>query len=337
MIQSKRLLFISYAFLFLIIFCLSLVNISIGPGDLSFTKILNHLFLGQKLDSISAGMAFDLRLPRAMLATLVGASLGIAGVITQGIFHNPLAGPNILGISSGASLFVVIGIALGVNNTSLYITPSLAAAGSLCTALALYTFAARLDSFYSLLLTGLALSTLLSALVTLVLSAYIQNYEVTVQIMNWLLGSFEAKTWQHLFWGLPGIIIAIVILLYKAVDYDVLNLGNEVTATMGINVRHLYIVSLFAVALLVGTATALTGIIGFVGLIIPHVCRLLVGPMHRRLIPFAGIFGATFLLAVDILSRNILQVYLAPGVITSLIGSPIFIWLIKTKTRSKFS
>ena len=314
---------------------ITVFSISLGPGDITFGSIIDHITGRAELHAVSSGIVWDLRLPRALLAFLIGAALGVAGVTTQGMFRNPLASPNVLGISSGASFFVVVGIALGVNETSIYITPFLASMGALFSIALLYLFSRGMKSFHALLLSGIALSTLLSACVTLVLSLKIQNYEVTVQIMNWLLGSLEAKTWHHLSWGLPGVTLGMLLMLTMARHFDTLNLGEETAYSLGVNVRKLYAISILAVAVLVGTATALSGIIGFVGLIVPHISRLLIGARHSRLVPFAAIFGGLFLLLVDILARNLTRVYLAPGVITSLLGAPMFIWLIKSSSRLK--
>ncbi len=315
------------------------VSLSLGPGDLtlpqSWRALYETLFDLPVSDQLSQSLVWQIRLPRALLAFVIGAGLGCAGCISQGIFRNPLASPNVLGVSTGASVAVIIGVTLGLDELALWFTPLLAALGSVGTFGLLYLLTAGSRNIFSLLLSGLALSTLFSAIMALLLGLQVQDYEVTVRVMQWLLGSLEAKSWSHLHWGWLPILLGLMLSMLLRKDLDVLHLGEQTASSLGTNLRSTYLLSIMAVALLVGAATALAGIIGFVGLVIPHITRLLVGTSHHRLIPFSMALGAFFMLLVDITSRIIVSLYLPPGVITSLLGAPLFLWLIRKHYKGR--
>ncbi len=320
---------------------IAFLSLGLGPGDLSwpqiFTILYDHIssaFSTTKTNpsNIAEILVWQVRLPRSLLAISIGAALGCGGAITQGVFRNPLASPNVLGLGSGAAVMVVLGISLGIDELGLWIKPILAASGVLICLLFLYAFSRTSGTILSLLLCGLGLSAFFAALMTLLLSINLNNYEASLKISQWLMGSFDARSWSHLRWGLLPIGLGLVLALYLRKNLDVLYLGQESAASLGVNLRTTYVTSVLCAALLVGTAVSLVGVIGFVGLVVPHVARLLVGPSHGRLIPFSMSLGAGLLLIVDISSRVFTYVYLPPGVITSLIGTPFFLWLIRRST-----
>jgi iron complex transport system permease protein len=309
------------------------VALLIGPGELSVgdvAAILGH-HLGLVSDApppIADAIVWELRLPRALLVTFVGAALGCAGAITQGIFRNPLAEPGVLGISSGAALFAVIGFALGVDALGPWATAGLAAAGATAIlALLLGFIGARID-VATLLLSGVAIAALTSAITTLILALASQRWDLGLRVLHWMMGSFEGRSWVHLGIAAPLVSAGLGLSLWIRRDLDVLFLGADTARSLGVDLRRLHVLAIAAIGLLVGCATALTGIIGFVGLVVPHLARRLAGPGHRTLIPLSAVLGAGALLLVDTGARSIASVVIPPGVITSLLGAPFFLWIL---------
>ncbi len=305
----------------------------VGPGELSTGDVLSiigrHLGLvdGQS-PAIADALVWELRLPRALLALLVGAALGSAGALTQGIFRNPLAEPGILGISSGAALFAVLGFAFGLDAFGPWATAGLAAAGATAVLLLLLAFiGARID-IATLLLSGVALAALASAMTTLILALATQRWDLGIRVLRWMMGSFEARSWSHLTIAAPLVGAGLGISMWIRRDLDVLFLGADTARSLGVDLRRLHLLAIAATGLLVGSATALTGIIGFVGLIVPHLARRLSGPGHRDLVPLSAALGGGLLLLVDTGTRMLSSVVLPPGVITSLIGAPAFLWIL---------
>jgi iron complex transport system permease protein len=273
---------------------------------------------------------FGLRLPRALLAYLVGASLALSGAILQGYFRNPLADPFILGASSGASLGAVLSLELGLTVTFLgFSTQSLI---SFLTSLALvagvYLIAQRRKfvTSESLLLTGIAAGALSSALTSFLLFRRPDAYE---QAVFWLLGSFSLAGWNEVWLIFPYLALSLLGALYLAKDMNLLVLGDEVAQCLGCPVRTVRKIFLFLATLLASFSVAVAGIIGFVGLIIPHSVRLVIGPDHRRLFFYSCLSGGAFLLYSDLLARTIFAPAEIPvGVITAAFGAPFFIYLL---------
>jgi iron complex transport system permease protein len=279
---------------------LLLVAVAVGPGGVGVVTalgvVLDHLGIGSSHPPIADAIVWDLRLPRALLATTLGAALGAAGAITQGLFRNPMAEPGVLGISMGAAAVTVLGFSLGLDDAGVWVTPVLAALGAASVLLVLFALVGPATGLGTLLLSGIALGALCSALTALMLA-------------------FDAERLAAAQW--------------LRVDLDLLHLGPDTAASLGVDLRRTRLVAIVAVAVLVGAATAMAGVIGFLGLIVPHVARLLVGPAHARLMPLSMAIGAFTLLAVDTASRSVTTVTLPPGVITSLMGAPFFLWLLR--------
>jgi len=316
-----------------------LLSLGTGPGDIglreAFTSIGAHLAHLLGLADAPAGLrdaiVWELRLPRALLAALVGAALASAGVLTQGLFRNPLADPGVLGVSAGAALAAVFGFVMGAEQHGLWVTPLLAAGGAALVLLALLGLHRAHQSLATLLLSGFALGTLCGAVATLCLSLAAQRWDLGLRVMQWSLGSFEGRTWIHLVWAVPPCAAGLALAMALRRDLDTLHLGHDTAASLGVDLVHLRRRAVLAVGLLVGAATALTGILGFVGLLVPHLARMLVGAGHRRLLPFAAGLGAALVVLVDTLARSVTSVLLAPGVVTSLLGAPLFLWLLRRR------
>ena len=312
-----------------------LLALGTGPGEVglgeALRSVLAHLGLADPPPPLRDAIVWQLRLPRALLAALVGAALACAGALTQGLFRNPLADPGVLGISAGAMLAAVIGFVLGAESAGLWVTPLLAAGGAGLVLLLLLALHRAHHSVATLLLSGLALGTLCAALATLCLALGAQRWDLGLRVMQWSLGSFEGRTWIHLAWALPPCAAGLALAAWLRRDLDTLHLGHDVAASLGVDLGQLRRRAVLAVGLLVGAATAISGVIGFVGLLVPHLARMQGGPGHRRLLPRAALLGAVLVLLVDTLARAVTQVVLPPGVLTSLLGAPLFLWLLRRR------
>jgi len=312
-----------------------LLALGTGPGEIGVGEALQivagHLGLSAPDPGLRDAIVWDLRLPRALLAAIVGAALASAGVLTQGLFRNPLADPGILGVSAGAMLAAVVGFVFGAEQAGLWVTPLLAAGGAGLVLLVLLGLHRAHQGLATLLLSGFALGTLCAAVATLCLALGAQRWDLGIRVMQWSLGSFEGRTWIHVAWALPPCAIGLALATWLRRDLDTLHLGHDIAASLGVDLTRLRRRAVIAVGLLVGAATALSGVIGFVGLLVPHLARMLAGPGHRRLLPLAAVLGAALLVLVDTLARAVTRVVLPPGVLTSLLGAPLFLWMLRRR------
>lgn len=320
----------SSIFLLLIIILTAIgffLSLKLGAVKTSTSELCQAIISGK---SEFKEIFFNLRLPRAVLAYLVGASLALSGAIFQGYFRNPLADPFILGTSSGASLGAVLSLELGLTfSISGFSTQSLSA---LFTGLALvalvYLISERRNfkTTEALLLTGIAAGAMASALTSFLLFRRTDAYE---QAVFWLLGSFSLADWKQVWLVFPYFLLAFLAAQYLAKDMNLLVLGDEVAQSLGCPVKRVRKIFLFLATLLASFSVAVAGIIGFVGLIVPHSVRLILGPDHRRLFFFSALSGGTFLLFSDLLARIIFSPAEVPvGVITAAFGAPFFIYLL---------
>ncbi|HEU5079226.1 MAG TPA: iron ABC transporter permease [Opitutaceae bacterium] len=304
---------------------LVVASIAIGDFPLSPARLWAGL---TNEDALAATVIYQIRLPRVIVAVLVGAALSGGGLVMQAYFRNGLASPGLLGVSSGGSAGAVIAIAAGWATASLSVLPIAAVIGALLATGAVLVLARHGASTERLLLAGVALNALLGAVTSYVLSSYTLSYERNAQILFWLLGGLEDRTWEHVFMALP-IVSAAALLWPLGRRMDLLSLGADEAQSLGVDVRRLRGWMLALTTVLTALATAVAGTVGFVGLIVPHVFRLLAGPEHRRLVPLCLVGGAAFVLACDLLARSVGGVRL--GVITSLIGGPFFLWLLRRR------
>jgi iron complex transport system permease protein len=279
-------------------------------------------------DSSLAGIIVtELRLPRALLALLVGMSLGLSGAVLQGVTRNPLAEPALLGVSAGAALGAVLGIYFGLASHFAYAAPFLGLVGALLASLVTFALGSG-GGTISLVLAGAAVSSLAAAGISLALN-FAPNPYAVYEIMTWLLGSLADRSWLHVWLVAPFVIIGAVMLLATGRGLDALALGEAQASSLGISLRRLYLLAVFGTALSIGASTAVTGAIGFIGLVAPHVVRPAVRHLPSRVLVPAGLAGAILLLTADIVTR-IFDVgpELKLGVLTSLIGTPFFFWLV---------
>jgi iron complex transport system permease protein len=302
-----------------------LMVVSLGVGDLRlgpariWAGLCHH-------DELAATILWQIRLPRLFVAMLVGAALAASGLVMQAYFRNSLASPGLLGVSSGGAAGAVVAIGAGWVSRSLLVLPAAAIAGALIATGAVLILARRGASTERLLLAGVALNALLGAVTSYVLSNFTLTYERNAQILFWLLGGLEDRTWEHAVIALP-ILGAAAVLWPLGRPMDLLSLGALEAQSLGVDVRRLRRWLLALATVLTALATAVAGTVGFVGLIVPHVLRLLVGPEHRRLVPLSLIGGAAFVVACDLLGRS--AGGLRVGIVTSLVGGPFFLWMLR--------
>lgn len=311
----------------ILLFVMAMVaGLALGDMHLSLTQIIDGLL---HRDELAATVLYQMRLPRVIVGALVGAALSGGGLVMQAYFRNSLASPGLLGVSSGGAAGAVVSIAAGWAAWSIWMLPVAAVAGSLLAMGAVLLFAKNGASTERLLLAGVALNALLGAVTSYVLSQHSAIYERSSQILFWLLGGIEDRTWEHVLIALP--VIPLSILLWPlGRPMDLLSLGSREAQSLGVDVRFLRRSLLGLSTLLTAIATAVAGTVGFVGLIVPHVLRLLIGPEHRRLVPVSLFGGAAFTLACDLIVRC--SGGLKLGIVTSLIGGPFFLWLLRKQT-----
>lgn len=279
---------------------------------------------------------FQIRLPRIVLAILVGAALAIAGAVYQAIFKNHLADPYIIGVSAGAGLGATIGIVLNIGQHSLgiYAIPVLAFVGGLLTIILVYQIA-RVGTrvpVTSLLLAGLAVSSTLAALMSLIMVLGGKDLHTVV---FWLMGGLSTANWDQVKMALPLILIGLPIPFFFTRELNVMLLGEERAQHLGVEIEQVKKILLTAASMVTAAAVAVSGLVGFIGLMVPHLVRLVIGPEHRWLLPISLLCGAILLLVADTLARSILNpVEIPVGIVTAILGGPFFLFLLYKKRRS---
>lgn len=303
------------------------LSLTTGEAGLTWGQLWEGMV---RRDEFAAVVLWQIRLPRLVVAMLVGAALSASGVVMQAYFRNNLASPGLLGVSAGGSAGAVVAIGVGLAGWSLVTVPLCAMVGALLATGAVLGLARRGASTERLLLSGVALNALLGAVTSYVLSAQTLTYERNAQILFWLLGGLEDRTWEHAAMAAP-IVLAALCLAPLGRPMDLLSLGADEAASLGVDVRGLRRRLLALSTALTALATCVAGTVGFVGLIVPHILRRLVGPEHRRLLPLSMIAGAAFVVGCDLIGR--LSGELRLGIVTSLIGGPFFLWLLRKEDR----
>lgn len=324
-------------FVLTVVLCTAVGPASIGPAEVARILASRLPFLGEVINrnwpESAETIIFHFRLARVILAVLVGAALAGAGVVLQGLLQNPMADPYILGISSGAALGAALALLFGLGSLAfgVFAVPALAFIGAAVTALAVYHLArtgGRVP-MTTLLLAGIAMGSFLSALTSLVMVISGENLH---QVIFWLMGGFGGRGWEQVQVLLPYVVAGSLPLFLLARELNLLLLGEEPAQHLGVEVERLKQVLLGSATLLAASAVAVSGIIGFVGLIVPHAVRLLVGPDHRVLLPASIFAGAIFLAVADTLARVVAAPLEIPvGVITALCGGPFFLYLLRSK------
>jgi iron complex transport system permease protein len=278
-------------------------------------------------------VVWSVRLPRALVGFVVGGGLALSGAALQGLFRNPLSDPGILGISSGASLGGVLTIYSGLAGSVVWALPVGAFVGAAVNAVLVFALAARRGRGHiftgTLLLVGVALGVLAVSFTTFILSVSLSSYDVGRQIVYWLLGGLEGRTWDHLLLGGPAIALGALFLVGQARELDAFLLGDVAAQSVGVDVPRVRVRVVVGVSLVVGAAVAVAGPLGFVGLLVPHLLRLVVGSGHRALLPLSFLGGGTFVVGADIIARTLLSPAEIPvGIVTAALGAPFFLALL---------
>lgn len=320
-------LMIILALIVAVLFCAALV---IGPARIGPVESLRALFVDDQ--SALTLVMREIRLPRAILALVIGASLGLAGAAMQGYLRNPLADPGLIGVSGSAALGAVLAIQTGLAASVAFALPLSALAGALIGVSLVLVLAGPRGSSLTLILAGIAISALAGALTSLVLNLSPNPYAAN-EIVFWMMGSLADRSMTHVWIALPLIAFGSLLLASLARGLDALTLGEDAAEAMGINLRRLRLTLIFGTAAVVGASTAVAGAIGFIGLVVPHILRPFVGARPGRLLWASALGGAVMLMAADIAVRVILPARdLKLGVLTALVGAPLFLHLIY-KTR----
>lgn len=337
MYKKTIILLISLTFLVL---CIGTSIGSSGTSVLNIISIIGYKSLGiplsKDINATDIAIIWNLRLPRVLLAFIVGGSLSVSGAVVQSVLRNPLASPYTLGVSSGASLGVGL---LIISSFSIPILGKLTMplVGFLCgllTVLIIIKFASSVDKYMStstIILSGMVFSLFCNAILTTITALFSEDIK---SIVLWQMGSFSMKGWSYVQIGLPFFILGITGIMYYCTEMDILSFGENQAKSVGVNTttikKHLLICS----AILTGSAVALSGTIGFVDLIIPHLVRRIIGAKHRYVIPISIILGGSFMVIADLVARTIIVPSELPvGAITALIGAPFFAYIYFKKSK----
>lgn len=313
-----------------------LLSLSLGAVRVPLLTTLRVLVSQDAPDPMYSAVIESIRLPRTLVAILVGAALATVGVVMQAILRNPLAEPGVTGVSAGAAVGAVASITTGATANHQWGVPLAAFLGAAAVALVLQlVLSARRDlGAASIILVGVSLSALAGALIS-VLIANAREDALVRSALFWLAGDLELRGWQHVALAVAPIIVGCAYLFTRSRALDAIALGEHIASTSGVNVRRERFVLLLVAALVTGAAVAVSGVISFVGLVVPHIVRRVVGASHVRLLPISALGGATFLVVADTLARTAFGgVVVQTGVVVALIGSPIFLTLLLRKGTS---
>ncbi|WP_115422730.1 iron ABC transporter permease [Ensifer sp. M14] len=323
-----RLLIVLLSIVVAILFVLSL---TVGPADVGPWQGIAGLFTGD--DSLIGLVMREIRLPRALLGLMIGATLGLSGAALQGYLRNPLAEPGLIGVSASASLGAVIAIYTGLSALLPLALPLMALAGALCAVLVVRLMAGADARPLSVILAGVAVSTFAGAMTSLALNLS-PNPFAALEIMFWMLGSLTDRSMTHVWLSAPFMLVGWLMLASLGRALDALTLGHETAASMGVDMKRVQRLAVIGTAASVGAATAVAGAIGFVGLVVPHLLRPLVGARPSRLLFASALGGAALLLAADILVRVVASGRdLKLGVLTAVVGAPFFLVLVMRARR----
>lgn len=314
---------------------LGITSIPAGEANRILLKELFHITIGpDNFDAGQMAIIWNVRLPRVILAFLTGGALSMCGASFQGIFKNPMADPYILGVSSGAALGAAIGIICNLNTgvAGLGGTAVLAFAGALITILLVYNISrvGRRVPIANLLLSGVAVGQTISAFMNLVMMLNIKNMN---QILFWTMGSFNGSGWNQVLIVLPFVVIGCAVLFTTSRELDIMLLGEDSATRLGVNTEHLKRKVLISSSVIVAAVVSVTGVIGFVGLVVPHIVRLILGPKHRVLLPSSLIVGGAFLVLCDTLARSVLTTEIPVGIVTAAFGGPFFVYLLRRQRK----
>ncbi|BBB91007.1 MAG TPA: iron ABC transporter permease [Methylomusa anaerophila] len=320
---------------------LAIASVTFGRADISvvdvatiiFGKLTGNQEIYSHLAGAQSAIVWDIRLPRIICALAVGGGLAVAGVVFQALLMNPLADSYTMGVSTGAAFGASIAIYLNIFAHDNLPVTIFAFAGAVLTLLVVMSIA-RVGGYVSsanLVIAGIIVSSILSAAISMIKS--LAGEQVSA-IVAWLIGSLAAKNWEHVLYGFPLIFIACFICFYYAEDLNILSLGDREARNLGIDSSKLRNILLAAGALITAVCVAIGGIIGFVGLIVPHMLRMTAGSDNRVLIPLCGLTGGILLLTADTFGRSATNVEIPVGVLTTLLGGPFFVYIFRKRNKT---
>jgi len=315
----------------LVVIALGVGPYPLGAGEV-ITLLVNGLAGGERPHGQAATVLFAIRLPRVAAAVLVGAALAAAGAAYQGLFRNPLVSPDILGVSAGAGLGAVLGIFLSLPVFAIQGMAFLGGLGAVAAVAALGALVTGRDTVLVLVLAGIVIGALMGAATSL-LKVLADPYDQLPAITFWLLGSLAGIKSADTLAATPAIIVSVVLLTLLRWRINVLAMGDEEAKALGIGAERMRLGVIAAATLMTSAAVSIAGVIGWVGLVIPHIARMLVGPSFPRLLPASLLIGAAYMLLVDTLARTISRTEVPLGILTAVIGAPVFIGLLARGRR----
>jgi len=303
-----------------------LASLALGDANLSPGTVLQAL--AGRGDDLARTIVWDIRLPRTLVGIAVGAGLAASGVAMQAFFRNALASPGLLGVSAGGALGAVAVLAMGGAAVSIWTVPGASILGAFAATGAVVLLARRGASPEHLLLSGVALNAIFGAGTSFLLALSAGQFQVSGQILFWLMGGIENRTWEHVWIGLPPVLLGCALMLPLGRSMNLLSLGEPSAQSLGVDVRRLRWQLIGLSTVLTALATAVGGVVGFVGLVVPHLLRLGFGPDHRRLLPLSMLGGAALVLLCDLPTRFV-PGGVRLGVMTALIGGPFLLWMLR--------
>lgn len=346
-LKNKRSGFLFWS-IFLSVILVGTIVISIAIGSTYIEpsevyKVLLNRFTNGAIGSdsfsvMTQNIIWEIRLPRVLLGAICGAGLALCGVLMQCVTKNPIAEPYILGISSGASCGAVAVIVLGgISSFGINSVTTGAFLGSLISGILVFFIGTQMGKTTSttrLVLSGMAISTIFSSLTNLLIYSA-ENSNQAKSALFWTIGSLGGAKWEVLLFPFIMLVVVMIVSLIMSKSLDILLLGDDSAIILGINIKRIKSIILVLTTLLTAALVAITGAIGFIGLVVPHICRTIVGSNHKKLIVLSSLIGAIFLISSDIIARGIFQPIEIPiGIITSLVGGPFFLYLISKKNYS---
>ena len=331
--QLKRRNVLCISATIIVLFIVLIVTLSVGNYPISIKEFFN-LLIGKPSDATISYVFYKVRVPRILCCCFAGAALSCAGLVMQSLFKNPMASPSVLGISSGAAFGASLALAFGIGGFLGRFAVSGMAFLFCCLTMCAVYFLARTKygvSSVTLLLAGVAIGAFFNGLVSLL--QYIVDENTLSSIVYWTMGSFNSCGWNSFYTAVVPVTIGIIMMFLCRRELNLISAGEEQAANLGVNVKLIRIVLIVATALAVGGSVAISGVIGFVGLIVPHIFRMLAGSDHRLLMPLCIFGGAAFMLLMDTISKAAFSISLPVGVLTSLLGAPFFIYVMRRRSR----